>query len=155
MAEYTVRLATPDDAETITRHRYDMFVAMGHDPEETRQAVYEVGHDEWIRPKIASGEYIGYLAENEQGEIIAGVGLWIIEWIPGPNAPGGKAGYLCNVFTEAAWRGKGIARKMVGMAVEECRARKLKRMSLHASQDGRPLYESMGFKGTNEMRLEF
>ena len=40
------------------------------------------------------------------------------------------------------------------MAVEECRKRKLKRVALHASDIGRPLYEAMGFKSTNEMRLE-
>jgi GNAT superfamily N-acetyltransferase len=155
VSEISIRLATPEDVPTITRHRYQMFVAMGGDPEETRKSVYEVGHDAWLRPKIESGAYIGYLAENEQGEVIAGTGLWLIDWIPGPNAPGGTAGYLCNVFTEEAYRGKGIARRLVQMAIDECHKRKLKRISLHASDAGRPLYASMGFKGTNEMRLQF
>lgn len=155
MSDYTVRLATPDDTSLITGHRYKMFIAMGQDPQETRHAVYEVGHDEWLRPKIEAGTYIGYFAVNEQGEVIAGAGLWLMDWIPGPYAPTAVAGYLCNVFTEEAYRGKGIARKLVTMAVEECQKRGLKRLALHASDDGRPLYESMGFHGTNEMRLEF
>lgn len=155
MSDISVRLATPDDVPTIIRHRYQMFVAMGGDPEETHKAVYQVGHDEWLRPKVESGTYIGYMAVNEQGEVIAGAGLWLMDWLPGPYAPEGVVGYLCNVFTEEAYRGKGIARRLVEMAVAECRKRKLKRMSLHASDAGRPLYESMGFKGTNEMRLEF
>ncbi len=152
--KHKFRLATPDDAPTITQHRYKMFVAMGHDPEQTRRAVFEVGHDEWVRAKIERGEYLGIMAENEQGEVIAGAGLWLIEWIPGPNAPNGLTGYVCNVFTEEAYRGKGIARRMMEMILDECRRRKLKRVSLHASDFGRPLYESMGFKHTNEMRLE-
>jgi len=154
-AGYSVRLATPDDVATITDHRYKMFVAMGGDPEKMRKAVYEVGHDEWLRSKIESGRYLGFLAENEQGEVIAGAGLWLIEWIPGPTAPGGMSGYLCNVYTEEAYRGKGIARRLVQMAIDDCKARKLKRLSLHASDAGRPIYESMGFQATNEMRLEF
>jgi GNAT superfamily N-acetyltransferase len=155
MSEYSVRMATPDEASIVTEHRYKMFVAMGQDPEQVRRAVHEVGHDEWLRPKIERGDYLGYFAINEQGEVIAGAGLWFMEWIPGPYAPTGIAGYLCNVFTEEAYRGKGIARVLVNMAIEECKKRNLKRLALHASDLGRPLYESLGFNTTNEMRLEF
>lgn len=154
MSSFTIRLARPDDTPTITRHRYAMFVAMGRDPEETRCTVFEVGHDAWLHPKIEQGEYIGWLAENQQGEVIAGVGLWLMQWIPGPNAPNGVAGYLCNVFTEKAYRGQGIARQMIGLALDECRRRKIRRVSLHASKFGLPLYKSLGFRSSNEMRLE-
>jgi hypothetical protein len=34
-----------------------------------------------------------------------------------------------------------------------CRARGLTRITLHAAPAGRPLYESLGFTVTNEMRL--
>jgi hypothetical protein len=34
-----------------------------------------------------------------------------------------------------------------------CRAERMGFLYLHASDDGRPLYEGMGFKSTNEMRL--
>jgi hypothetical protein len=34
-----------------------------------------------------------------------------------------------------------------------CRANSLDVVVLHASKDGRPLYDSMGFTATNEMRL--
>ncbi len=46
-----------------------------------------------------------------------------------------------------------LARRIVETAVEACRARGLKRVMLHASDAGRPLYESLGFRQTNEMRL--
>jgi hypothetical protein len=34
-----------------------------------------------------------------------------------------------------------------------CRAQGYAGVSLHATDEGRPLYESMGFAPTNEMRL--
>ena len=35
------------------------------------------------------------------------------------------------------------------------RAQGLRSVNLHASQEGRHLYEKMGFEATNEMRLKF
>jgi len=39
--------------------------------------------------------------------------------------------------------------------LEWCREAGYKNVSLHASDEGRPLYESMGFVPTNEMRLDW
>jgi hypothetical protein len=36
-----------------------------------------------------------------------------------------------------------------------CRAQGLKTVVLHASDAGRPLYASLGFRQTNEMRIRF
>jgi hypothetical protein len=38
--------------------------------------------------------------------------------------------------------------------IDWCRERKMKLLFLHASKDGWALYESLGFKPSNEMRLE-
>jgi hypothetical protein len=34
-----------------------------------------------------------------------------------------------------------------------CRAERIRTVWLHASEEGRPLYEKMGFVATNEMKL--
>ena len=41
------------------------------------------------------------------------------------------------------------------VALDCCRERGIAIATLHASDEGRPLYEAMGFKQTNEMRIEF
>ncbi len=38
-------------------------------------------------------------------------------------------------------------------ALEWCRANRVQAVILHSSDEGRPLYESLGFKPTNEMRM--
>jgi hypothetical protein len=38
--------------------------------------------------------------------------------------------------------------------IEWCRANGFSAVSLHASSAGRPLYETIGFQQTNEMKLE-
>jgi len=39
-------------------------------------------------------------------------------------------------------------------ALHECRAYKIDSAILHASPEGRPLYESLGFQAGNEMRIK-
>jgi predicted GNAT family acetyltransferase len=59
---------------------------------------------------------------------------------------------VVNVYTEAAWRRRGIARTLMKTAMEWSVARGYDRMVLHASDAARPLYASLGFAATNEMR---
>ena len=37
--------------------------------------------------------------------------------------------------------------------IDWCRTEGFESVNLHASADGRPLYEQLGFEATNEMRL--
>jgi GNAT superfamily N-acetyltransferase len=58
------------------------------------------------------------------------------------------------MWVDAAHRRKGIGRKLVEAAVEEAKARGVTWMMLHATDEGRALYESMGWKPGNEMVLK-
>jgi GNAT superfamily N-acetyltransferase len=46
-----------------------------------------------------------------------------------------------------------VARRLMTAIVEWCSGRGFPVAWLHASDEGRPLYESMGFEPTNEMKL--
>jgi ribosomal protein S18 acetylase RimI-like enzyme len=61
--------------------------------------------------------------------------------------------YLLNVYVDPEFRGRGLARELLEMAVNDARRRGIKVVSLHASKFGRPLYERNGFEPTNEMML--
>lgn len=66
------------------------------------------------------------------------------------RAPGGASGsvdgYIMSVYTKPAYRRRGISRSLLGLAIEEGRRRGLRRLVLHPTDDGRPLYESLGFR---------
>jgi GNAT superfamily N-acetyltransferase len=47
----------------------------------------------------------------------------------------------------------GLARLLMETALEWCRNNGIRAVILHSSDDGRPLYQSLGFRPTNEMRL--
>jgi hypothetical protein len=46
-----------------------------------------------------------------------------------------------------------LARSLVEIILERCKELGFDTVELHASDQGRPIYASMGFAPTNEMRL--
>ena len=65
----------------------------------------------------------------------------------------GRQGVIVNVFTEPEWRRRGIAKQLMKKIIAWSRKQSLDDLVLHASDDGRALYEQLGFVLTNEMRL--
>ena len=63
--------------------------------------------------------------------------------------------YLLNVYVYQEFRRQGVARRLMQVMVDWCRAQGFSTVWLHASDEGRPLYESMGFAASNEMKLTF
>ncbi|MND04839.1 Acetyltransferase (GNAT) family protein [compost metagenome] len=58
------------------------------------------------------------------------------------------------MYVRPAYRRMGIARKLMIDLMAYCKADNRLLLTLHASDEGRPLYESLGFEETNEMRIE-
>lgn len=58
------------------------------------------------------------------------------------------------MYTEPSHRRRGLARKIMTAMLDWCLVQGIKRITLHASDEGRPLYEKLGFFQTNEMRFE-
>jgi GNAT superfamily N-acetyltransferase len=52
-------------------------------------------------------------------------------------------------------RRKGLARNITDALIEWCKQNGFQSVALHASEFGRGLYEKLGFRPTNEMRLVF
>ncbi len=58
-----------------------------------------------------------------------------------------------NVFTEPQWRRRGIAGRLVKEIITWSRNEQIDRLLLHVSDDGRSVYERLGFIAGNEMRF--
>ena len=59
--------------------------------------------------------------------------------------PTGKTGVILNVYTLPAYRRRGRARRGMEMLIDEARHRGLSSLELSATEQGRPLYEALGF----------
>ena len=149
MAE--TRRATVADAETIGKQRMRMFVDAGLGDEAQMQSMI-TKFVAWVRPKLSDGTYIGWLVE-EDGRLVAGAGLWVMDFPPNIRDEEPHRAYLMNFYVAPEMRRKGMARKLLKLAVDEAEARQIKVVTLHASKFGKPLYEQNGFEISNEMRL--
>ncbi len=150
----TIRKATASaaDAEMIVHHRMAMFTDMGIDP--ALVANMEAPFRAWIDQEFRAGRFETWFACHEHGQVIAGAGLWLYQWIPSPLAAQTIRPYILNVYTERPFRQQGIAKRLVEDIIAYCREKDYAVVMLHASLQGRPIYESLDFRQTNEMRLD-
>jgi GNAT superfamily N-acetyltransferase len=145
MTSYHLRRATLDDAAILARHRNDMFTDMGV---ELNAPVLAQEFIAWLQSTMPAGLYHAWLIEADAGEIVAGGGMTIIPWPPGPRYPCGKIAFVYNVYTEPAHRGRGLARQIMAAIHTFCADAGISSAALNASRLGLPLYESMGYRVT-------
>jgi len=158
---FVLRRAVADDAALLAYHRAAMWREMGRLPDYAwDDAVRD--SEAWFARAVPDGTYVGWLAAptGNPAEIVAGAGIVIRPIIPTVRPRGGRVistgapqGLVVNVFTERPWRRHGLGRLLMLRVIEEARALALSSLVLHASEDGRALYEAVGFVGTNEMRF--
>ena len=149
MTDY--RAVAPADLDLVTRHRHEMFKASGRT--DAALAPMTGAFREWLEPRLASGAYFGWIA-LEDGRPVGGLGMMVIDWPPHPSHPTqGQRGYILNVFVEPDHRGQGIARALMNIAMAEGRRRGLQHMILHATAQGQPMYDKLGWRQTSEMSI--
>lgn len=150
-AGYTIRAATPGDLDVVLHHRRRMFEEMGHTEAGALAAMLR-SSTPLLQEGLANGRYRGWLVETEGAGVVAGGGVVILDFQSHPIDPRPQRAFVVNMFTEPEHRRRGLARRLMDVMIDWCRADGMKTLYLHASDTGRPLYESLGFEPTNEMR---
>jgi ribosomal protein S18 acetylase RimI-like enzyme len=156
---FAVREATSDDIPLLARHRASMFRDMGQLP--TAGEVDLVHATEvYLQDALPRGEYLGWVAESTgpSPQAIGGAGVQLRRILPRPRPPAGELelgpeAIVLNVYVVPGWRRRGIAEALMRAALAVLAERGIHRVVLHASDEGRRLYERLGFVPTNEMRL--
>lgn len=144
------RPATAADAALITHHRRRMFVDAGRQDNRVLDLMAKA-HEPWVAKMLAESKYLGWLTEDN-GVVIAGAGLFLLDWPPHPLDPrSSQRGYLLNVYVEPEYRRRKLASHLIEYALAEARRRKIRVVSLHSTDEAKRLYESNGFRATNEM----
>jgi GNAT superfamily N-acetyltransferase len=156
---FAVRPAEAADIPLLARHRAAMFRDMGHLASNQEEPL-ERATASYLRDALPRGEYLAWVAEDNDAPsaLIGGTGVQLRPILPRPR-PGsddlelGPEAIVLNVYVEPPWRRRGVAEALMRAALDALADRGIRRIVLHASADGRRLYERLGFAPTNEMRL--
>jgi GNAT superfamily N-acetyltransferase len=146
MSDYHVRVATPGDVDALVRHRIGMFSDMGVAIDE---AALVSAFRPWVDAAMRSGMYRAWVVdEHESGtiSIVAGGGITVLPWPPGPRNLSDRLAFVYNFYTEPSHRRRGLARLIMKAIHDWCRTNGIKSVALNASDEGRPLYEAMGYR---------
>lgn len=94
-----------------------------------------------------------HFVARDKGQIVASVGAFIKSDLPFRYFSPATYGFIGDVFTENAYRGRGISTMLNSEALIWLKDNGVVMVRLLASDAGRPIYERLGFRATDEMVL--
>ena len=145
---YTFRKAGPGDIGALLRLREDFMACFGPLDEKGREALGN--YREFLLECMPDGTFVQWLAETG-GEIAATGSISFYRLPPTSRRPNGRAAYIGNMFTYPPHRNQGLAAMILRHLADEARAAGCHAILLHASDQGRPLYQAFGFAATESM----
>jgi GNAT superfamily N-acetyltransferase len=143
-----VRRASPDDAGTLARLRYD-FRAELNPPIEDKAAFIE-RCTAWMAEQLRREAWCCWVATME--DVPVGT-LWLqlIEKIPNPVGHRNFHGYVSSVYVVPHFRNAGIGSALLKVCLAEVALRGLDALFLWPTERSRPLYYRYGFQITDDL----
>ena len=139
-----VRRAVAADAVEITRLRRLMFTAMGVDCDTVD---WEPACIEFFRQRLGTDDVVAMVVDAPDGDGLAASGvIELTHTIPSPRARHGTSAYISTISTDPRWRRRGMAAAIMDALLDVARAAGTDNVELHATAEGRPLYERLGFR---------
>ncbi len=137
-----IREAKKDDMDTVVRLRL-AFVGDAHGRSDLSDEFAEETRA-YVLAEHATRGARSWLAEVD-GDAVGAVTLLLRSTPPHPDNLRTVEGYVINMYVAPSHRRGGIARQLLEALMRTARDRGLRRVSLHAKEAGRPLYEQNGF----------
>ena len=156
MSETDLTIVPASDTEDsiVARHFYQLWLDNNIEPNSIQADWLEITL-EFIakaRQELFFQAFIGKIDKEIVGSVSCQIfaGLYPFPFEPDVR----KYGYIWNVYVESAYRRQGIGSKLTSEAIEYLRSLDCTHAILHASPQGKPVYEKLGFIPKNEMILE-
>ncbi len=137
----SLRRADASDASDLARLRGYMHEAMG----DTLSSDWFAACVLAFERRLSSPDFVAYLVEAE-GVVVSGGAGWLEEHLPSPYAIDARRGHIASMSTAAGHLRRGYARLVFQALMDWFAEQGVPRVDLRATDDGRPLYESFGFR---------
>ncbi len=113
----------------------------GHIPDETLL----MANRQFYEKHIADGTHYAIVAEYDEEQCGCGA-VCFTEELPSPDNTSGRCAYLMNIYVREPFRKHGLAHKIVSRLIQEATHRGCGKIYLETTDDGRPVYQSLGFR---------
>ena len=142
----TFRKATVNDIDNLAKIR-SIFIMEVTGCSEIERDELEIANKIYFKNSLSEGRFVAWFALDGD-KIVATSGLSFSVVPPALHCRDGKTAFIMNMFTFPEYRKQGIGTKLFKRTVEEAKNRGYRRITLNATNMGRPLYEKYGFKDT-------
>ncbi|WP_193196433.1 GNAT family N-acetyltransferase [Nostoc sp. MG11] len=146
---FNLRQANLQDLEALVDLRLELLREVGDIKGDTDTAALAQSTRNYFVEKMPQGEFLAWVAEVDN-QIVATSGLVFFQRPPHNGNLSGLEAYVMNVYTVPPWRGKGIATALLKQINSFVRTTEAKRIWLHATQDGKRIYEKLSFASTTK-----
>jgi len=134
------RKAGQADVELMTAFRKQQLIDEGSSPDaDIQQALLD-----YHAAAIADGSLVEWLAVDD-GDVVATGAVLFQQHPPSFSNPTGHVAYITNMYTRPDRRRQGLATHLLGLLMDDCRARDCHVVWLRGSRDGLPTYAKFGF----------
>ena len=152
----TYRIASVADVDALANLRWRMETERHpeHPQTEAGYTAYLEAARRAISAEIERGAHIALLAEANGEPVACAILIW---WtmLPTLTELSRKKGYVSSVYTDPAWRSRGIGRRLMEQVIGQAQEMGVQRLILWASEMGRPLYLDQGFTPSRALELNF
>ena len=154
MRSFKLSYAGQEDVDLLAEHRKKMWLDIHPEYEREVRATAKRTR-KWIGDQLSKGSLVGLVVRSADGEVVGSGCIWLREEQPRPTGVRLVVPYLMSMYTVKKFRRQGVASLIVKGALKWCRKKNYDRVILHASREGRSVYEGLGFEPSNEMRFKF
>ena len=149
----TFRKAVLSDIEKLAEIRSIFLKEVNNVTSEEDRIIVGQACLEYFRKTLSDNTFIAWIALDNK-EIIATSGLSFFVVPPKYSALEGKVAYIMNMYTFPIYRNRGIGTELFKKIIDEAKQLGYKKITLNATDMGRPLYEKYGFRDVqNEMEF--
>lgn len=141
----TFRRAGIRDIRVLARFRVEFANLMYKHAWDAEARVLERNIRKYLKKALPEGNFMAWLAESG-GKTLAVSGMVIWRIPPRYGALDGKQAYILNMYTIPEARGRGLCNRLLRELIGEAKKLRIKKISLHTSKDGEPIYRKAGFK---------
>lgn len=138
-----IREAGRADRDLVARMRL-RFLAEHRSVDEL-SAAFVAATDAFVAESMQAATLLSWLADDDGGTCIGVVSMVLQRVPPHPDQPQTWEGYVVNMYVEPEHRQQGVGRALLVALQAKAVELELRRLYLHATDAGRPMYEQAGF----------